>query len=73
MDNTGGIKKRTLMQQREGRGYFWLRVRGRTVKRTRPEPPIVLWFTALRDSAAGSKIWVRGLLNIGKSQSPAWR
>lgn len=50
-----------------------MRVRGRTVKGTRPEPPIVLWFTAQRVSTTVGKIWVRGLLNIGRSQSPAWR
>lgn len=33
---------------------------------TRPEPLTALSFTAPRDSTAGGKIWVKGLLNRGQ-------
>lgn len=57
-------RKRSHMRQRE---------RGGGVKGTRPEPLKALWFTAPRDSTSGGKIWVKGLLNRGRTQSSPQR
>lgn len=60
-------KKQHTCNREEEEAAPELRARGRAVEGTRPEAPVVLWFTAPKDRTIGGKIWVRGLSHIGKS------